>query len=461
MSKVVVDQEHVIFKAPVHDGKIYIREQKGHFQQIRRTIGFVLLALFLMLPLLQFKSQQAILFDVGQQTLRVFHITLFPQDLMIFALLFTLAAFALFYVTKHYGRVWCGYACPQTIWTLMFNWVERRIEGSHTQSKSLDKQAWNAEKVRKKAFKHAAYIAISLLTSLVFMSYFVPARTLYTEFFTFSATPLVQGWVWFFAVCTYVNAAWMREKMCQHVCPYARFQSAMFDTRTAIVTYDTERGDPRGKRKRKAEKGASLGDCVDCHLCVQVCPVGIDIRDGMQYDCINCGLCIDACDNTMEKFGYASRLIDYRKENSASTHWKEHLGYGLAMILTVAAMVLWAVDREPAEITLIRDRNALYRTNAQGNIENAYQVTVLNKTQESQTYALSAQADFPVAFVGRHQLSVQPGERATAMVTVQALTPPTLRKSDIEFTFNSQNSLIGESHILKERAMFYNGDVSR
>ena len=341
MNPSYLSKENLIFKTSSLDDKIYIREQKGFFQRVRRGLSFILLALFILIPFIPYHGSQAVYFDIQQQQLHLFYLTLFPQDLFIFSLIFILAAFLLFYLTKLYGRVWCGFTCPQTIWLLMFNWIERRIEGTHHQSKSLDSQPFSLNKLLRKSIKHGIWITISILTALVFISYFVPVKQLYLPFFTLQASSLTVSWVLFFAVCTYINAGWLREKMCQHICPYSRFQSAMFDQSTKLVTYDNKRGENRGKRKRNHAKEQNMGDCVDCKLCIQVCPAGIDIRDGLQYECINCALCIDACDNTMEKFNYEKGLIAFSHEQKPKQGWRRHVGYASFGSLTLLAIFLW------------------------------------------------------------------------------------------------------------------------
>lgn len=432
--------DQVIFSTKATSGKIYIREQKGVFQQRRRILSWVLMSLFTLLPWINFHGQQAFRIDAPQMRIELFSLILFPQDLLILALLFTLSAFALFYITKLYGRVWCGYTCPQTIWTLMFVWLERRIEGSNSQSKALDNAPWSSGKVLKKSLKHISWLAVSVLTALIFISYFVPARQLYSEFFTLQSSAAIYNWVLLFASCTYVNAGLVREKMCLHMCPYARFQSAMFDPATSIVTYDAARGEHRGPRKRHAEKTANAGDCVDCNLCVQVCPVGIDIRDGMQYECINCGLCIDACDQTMQHFGYDKRLIKYQAEQADNSGWKRHAGYGMALILTITAMAGWAYQRENTEFTVIRDRNALYRINSNDQLENTFTLNIINKTQKAREYQLHVIGLPHNTVIGNQQFNVGPGEQQQFVISIATDSPPEGWYSKFELQLEDKHS---------------------
>lgn len=436
MNTTKIPKEQIIFSQPV-DEKIYAREQKGWWQNKRRTLNYVLMALFILLPWIEYQGQQAIYFNVGQQTLNFFSLVLFPSDLFIFCLIFMFAAFTLFYVTKFYGRVWCGFACPQTIWTFMFNWVERRIEGSHNKSRRLDQQSWGFEKTSKKVAKHTVWMAISVITALVFMSYFVPVKELYVGFATLEISSTIQAWVWFFAICTYANAGFMKEKMCQHVCPYSRFQSAMFDKFTWLIDYDSQRGESRGKRKMGAEKQQGQGDCVDCDLCVQVCPVGIDIRNGIQYECISCGLCIDACDQTMSKFKYAKNLIGFKQEQTSKKGAARHLAYGFVLSITVLTMVLWAYQRVEFDLTVSRDRQALYRINNDGDIENSYIVKVRNKSREVQTFNVEIPTEQGYKMLGDVQFDVQPGELYIATVAVARADDLESRRVDMPLIVSS------------------------
>jgi cytochrome c oxidase accessory protein FixG len=452
MSVVKIRQEDIIVCTPVDDNKIYIREETGRYQKIRRYLNVVLVALFVLLPFIQYQGQQAILFDVGQQTLTVFSWVLYPQDLMIFALLFILAAFTLFLVTRHYGRVWCGFTCPQTVWTLAFNWIERRIEGTHNQSKALDKQAFSTHKLAIKTAKHMAWLLCSTVTALVFMSYFYPASRLYVEFFSFSAPALIVGWTLFFAACTYTNAGWIREKMCTHMCPYSRFQAAMFDNSTSLVTYNSARGENRGPRKRNAPK-SDLGDCVDCNLCVQVCPAGIDIREGIQYECINCGLCIDACDKVMAKFGYAKKLIDFTRASKGAGRKFTNYLYGAAIISILVAMFGWAIDRQDFEASISRDRNTLYRENIEGRIENTYTLTVLNKARQTKAYAIEVVSPNTMRITQTYDVVVAPGEKRIVPFSVEAMLYPESEMTQVTFVVIDKSS--GER--VEHAVMFYAG----
>ncbi len=384
-----IKEEHLIIKPYKSQTSVYVREQKGFYQKIRRYISWLLIFIFIAMPFVQFNDQQAVLLDVVKQEFRIFNLTFWPQDFTLLAGIFMLAAFALFFITTWLGRVWCGYICPQTIWTLAYVWVEHRIEGTRNQRMSLDKAPWTRNKIQKKTFKHLIWLLMSLFTATTFISYFVPVSKLYITMLTLDWSGAVTFWVLFFAMATYANAGWMREHVCIHFCPYSRFQSAMFDKNTLMVAYDSKRGENRAPRKRKEDaKALGLGDCVDCNLCVDVCPAGIDIRNGIQYECINCGLCIDACDQTMEKFNYKKGLISYTSEQQLAGKLSNRfnlklVSYASLTILLSGLLGFWLSSRIPLEANIMRDRTSLYRVNYQGVVENTYTLKILNKTQQA------------------------------------------------------------------------------
>lgn len=375
--------------------QIYVRKVKGVFQALRKKMNFFFLALFAGLPWLEYKGHQALLFDIAEQRFTLWGLTLWPQDLTLLAWLFILSAFLLFFVTTFLGRVWCGYLCPQTVWTFIFIWFEEKIEGSANQRKKLDSQALDINKFWRKGLKHSCWLFFSLLTALTFVGYFVPVKEVFIDFFTFNSSFVIASTVWFFALCTYGNAGWMREIMCLHMCPYARFQSAMFDKDTLTVSYDHFRGESRGPRSRKQDpKDIGLGDCIDCNLCVQVCPTGIDIRNGLQYECINCGACVDACDGVMEKMKYEKGLIRYTTEHELAGKKvklmrSKLIGYASVLVIMTTLLVVEIMNRKPVSLDIIRDRTELAKENFNGEIENVYTLKILNKSQEDNYYRLS------------------------------------------------------------------------
>ncbi|MEZ9876631.1 cytochrome c oxidase accessory protein CcoG [Vibrio breoganii] len=439
--------------------RIYVRASKGVFQKLRRYGAWFLLLLFALVPWIPYGERQAILLDIGQQQFNFFGTTLYPQDLTLLALLFMIAAFGLFFITTFLGRVWCGYLCPQTVWTFMYIWFEEKLEGAANKRKKQDSQPLTAALALRKTLKHLAWFTIALLTGLTFVGYFVPTNELWLDFFTLDATFWTYFWVLFFAVCTYANAGWMRSIVCIHMCPYARFQSAMFDKDTFIVGYDKKRGEDRGPRTRKANPSdLGLGDCIDCNLCVQVCPTGIDIRDGLQYECINCGACIDACDVTMDRMNYPKGLISYTTEHKLEgTHTKimrpKLIGYGLVMVLMLGFFIMQVASVEPAGLSVIRDRTQLYRTNSDGFIENTYTLKIINKTQQTQSYNLDVSGLTDVEWYGRQTINVSPGEVFNLPISL-GMDPEQLSSSvtTIQFELEDQHgfSIEVESRFIKQ-----------
>ncbi|MDO6685799.1 MULTISPECIES: cytochrome c oxidase accessory protein CcoG [unclassified Agarivorans] len=424
--------------------QIYVREQKGVFQRLRKYMGWVFIAAFVIVPFIPYGDRQAILLDMGARQYHFFSLTLWPQDLLLLAWFFIIAAFALFFITTFLGRVWCGYLCPQTVWTFIFIWFEEKIEGSANKRKRLDQSSWNFNKVWRKTAKHSAWIAVSVFTALSFAAYFVPVTELWRDFFTLNASSAVNFSVIFFTVATYANAGWMRTIVCTHMCPYARFQSAMFDKDTFIVAYDTERGESRGPRKRSADpKALGLGDCVDCDLCVQVCPAGIDIREGLQYECINCGACIDACDQTMEKMNYPKGLIRYTTEHNLAGQKTDILrpkliGYGVVLTLMLVAFVFTLLSVKPMQLDVLRDRGALYTENSEGLVENSYTLKVINKSSNAREFHLSVRGFEEVEWIGQQIVTVPGGEVFSVPITL-ASDPYLFKRSivDIEFVLES------------------------
>lgn len=424
--------------------QIYVREVKGKLETFRRFFGGFFILLFAGLPWLQFEGQQAILFDIGAQRFQIFGLTLWPQDLTLLAWIFIIGAFALFVVTAFAGRVWCGFMCPQTTWTYMFIWFEHKIEGARNKRIKLDQRKMDFDKFWRKALKHTCWVFVALLTSLFFVGYFVPVKELFVSFFTFDTTFWVSFWVFFFTLCTYGNAGWMREIMCTHICPYARFQSAMFDEDTFTVAYNPDRGEKRGPRGRKItqeklkEKG--MGDCIDCNLCVQVCPTGIDIRNGLQYECINCGACVDACNGVMEKMNYPKDLISFTSEHRLKGKHTELIrpklvGYVVVLAIMFGLLALELVTRVPLEVDIIRDRNALFTDTHDGLIENVYTLKILNKSQQDYTYRVSIEGLPENRLSGANDVLVKGSEVFTLPISV-AIDPYLLEEEFTDIRIN-------------------------
>jgi cytochrome c oxidase accessory protein FixG len=404
--------------------KIFTRFVGGFYQRLRFFTGWPLLAGYFLLPWLSWGGRQAVLFDLPARQFHILGLTFWPQDLWLLGWLLIIAAFALFTFTTLVGRIWCGYTCPQTVWTAIFMWIEQFVEGERHQRIRLDKAPWTFDKLRRRVLKHAMWVGAALLTAVTFVGYFTPIRELVVDLALLDVHPWAAFWVAFFTGATYVNAGWMREQVCIYMCPYARFQSAMFDADTLVVSYDAARGEPRGARRRGADP-ESLGDCIDCTLCVQVCPTGIDIRDGLQYQCIGCAHCIDACDQVMDKMGYEQGLIRYTTESELAggrTRWvrARSIGYGVALTAMVGAFGYAVVVRTPFEVDVLRERGELYERLDDGLIGNQYRLRLLNKTQQSVTLQVSASSTLPVALSQHQPVALSPGELLDLPMTLSA-----------------------------------------
>jgi cytochrome c oxidase accessory protein FixG len=372
--------------------KIFTRYVGGLYQKLRFYSGWPLLLGYFLTPWIMWGDRQAILFDLPARQFHIFGLTIWPQDLWLLGWILMIAAFGLFTVTTIVGRIWCGYTCPQTVWTAIFMWVEQITEGARHQRIRLEKAPMSWNKLRRRAAKHTLWLGWAFLTGLTFVGYFTPIRELTVSIAQFEVGGWAALWILFFTCATYINAGWLREQVCLYMCPYARFQSAMFDKDTLIVSYDAARGEPRGSRKRNTEQ-KQLGDCIDCQLCVQVCPTGIDIRDGLQYECIGCAHCIDACAQVMEKMDYAPGLIRYTTEHELAgqkTHWLRGrtVGYAVVCLALISAFVVMVFDRETFAFDILRERGQLFQTQADGSISNDYQLKIMNKSQQDSRYTL-------------------------------------------------------------------------
>jgi cytochrome c oxidase accessory protein FixG len=381
--------------------KIYPRAVSGGFAAWRWALIWATQLVFYGGPWLTWNDRQALLFDIAHRKFFIFGLVFWPQDIIYLSVLLILAAFSLFLFTAVAGRVWCGYACPQTVYTEIFMWVERRIEGDRAKRMRLDREGISTRKLFLKGAKHAVWLAIALWTGFTFVGYVTPIRELWSEVVSLSTGPWETFWILFYGFATYGNAGWMREQVCKYMCPYARFQSAMFDRDTLIITYDAGRGEPRGGRSKSADpKALGLGECVDCSVCVQVCPTGIDIRDGLQYECIGCAACIDGCNQVMDKMGYPRGLIRYsttqamekklsRRQMLARVLRPRVLIYSLVLVAigVAAAASLWL--RVPLKVDVIRDRAAIAREVEGGLIENVYRLQIMNTTEEARAFEIS------------------------------------------------------------------------
>lgn len=377
--------------------KIQVREVHGFFQKIRSYSLWGLMALFFATSWLTWGDRQAVLFDLPARQFHIFGITFWPQDFFLLSGLLIIAAYGLFTVTNLAGRVWCGYTCPQSSWSFVFMWIEEKTEGTRNKRIKMDKAPMSLEKFFRRGTKHLLWLLLALATGLTFIGYFSPIRDLVPNLLSFDLNSWEIFWVGFFTLATYLNAGWLREQVCIHMCPYARFQSVMFDQDTLIVSYDEKRGEGekgRGARKKGIDPQAEgLGDCIDCSLCVQVCPTGIDIRDGLQYQCIGCALCIDACDSIMDKMGYEPGLVRYTTEHAlegGTTHFMRPrlIGYALVLLLMISGLVYAMMSRTAFELDIIRDRGSLYQLTPNDTVANSYTLEMMNMSQHELEYRI-------------------------------------------------------------------------
>lgn len=483
------------------DAKIYARDIKGRLQTLRKIAVWVLLGMFYVFPWLTWGGRQAVLFDLPARKFYVFGLNFWPQDFIYLAMLLMIAGFALFFFTALAGRLWCGYACPQTVWTEVFMWFEHHIEGDRAKRMKLDDMPWNAEKIRKKGLKHLVWLIFALWTGFTFVGFFTPIQELAAR------TPFIGGdgwswgawetfWIFFYALATWGNAGFLREQVCKYMCPYARFQSAMFDRNTLLIAYDPMRGEPRGPRKRGTESVLSrarglldkitayravydasghevardnvaniqglnavqieamtqkeqgklppdqLGDCINCTICVQVCPTGIDIRDGLQYECIACGACIDACDSIMDKMGYPRGLIRYSTQNAIDGQPSKIFRPRIFLygVLLLGLFIAWAwgiTHRSPLIVEVLRDRNALYRVTEQGS-ENIYTFKLVNKRPVAHTFNISMDVDDPNIQIQGAWPSIDVAPEAVKSFTVTLQAPKETKGGQHTLSFHIQ-----------------------
>ncbi len=380
--------------------KIYPRSVQGVFAQWRWLMVVITQLVFYGLPWLEWGQRQAVLFDLGARRFYIFGLVLYPQDFIYLTALLVISALSLFLFTAVAGRLWCGFTCPQTVYTEIFLWIERQFEGDRSPRMRLDAAPLSFNKAWRKTGKQLAWIVMSLWTGFSFVGYFTPIRELTASILSLGFGPWEIFWILFYSLATYGNAGFMREQVCKYMCPYARFQSAMFDKDTLIVTYDEARGEPRGARSKKADpKALGLGACVDCTLCVQVCPTGIDIRKGLQYECIGCGACVDVCDTVMDKVGYERGLIKFSTQNAMDKGWSraQTLRRIFRPRVLVYTAVLWAIiigvgvslwNRDPFKVDIVRDRATMARIVAGGKIENVYRLQIMNAAEQNLTFHL-------------------------------------------------------------------------
>ena len=447
--------------------KIYPRSVQGIFAKWRWAMVFLTQLVFYGLPWLEWGQRQAVLFDLGARRFYIFGLVLYPQDFIYLTAILVISAFSLFLFTAIAGRLWCGYACPQTVYSEIFMWIEHKIEGDRSARMRLDGEKMSLEKLVKKTYKHIVWLGLSIWTGFTFVGYFTPIKELGMEFFLGNMGSWEIFWVFFYSFATYGNAGFMREQVCKYMCPYARFQSAMFDKDTLIVTYDAERGEPRGARSKKADPAAlGLGACVDCTLCVQVCPTGIDIRKGLQYECIGCGACADVCDTVMDKVGYPRGLVKYSTEHAMKNKWTKEqtlrhvfrprviLYIGILTLVVVALLTSLGL-RKPFKVDVVRDRASLARIVAGGKIENVYRLQIMNAAEKPMNYHLSVEGLRGLELATERNVLIKSTESRWVSVRVQlpydAAEPGS---HPIEFDIHASDEQGQSVSQLKEKSVF-------
>lgn len=416
--------------------KIYPRSVEGKFHYWRVALVWITQLVFYGLPWLTWNDRPAVLFDLAARKFYIFGLVFWPQDFILLSILLIISALSLFLFTAVGGRLWCGYACPQTVYTEIFLWVEKWIEGDRAKRMKLDQASWGPRKLAIKGAKQAAWIAIAMWTGFTFVGYFTPIRQLIVEVWSVTTGPWETFWVLFYGFATYGNAGYLREQVCKYMCPYARFQSVMFDPDTLIVTYDFKRGEPRGPRNKKVNtREAGLGDCVDCGICVQVCPTGIDIRNGLQYECIGCGLCVDACNQVMDKMSYPHGLIRYSTQNAMDGRYSErgivsHIARPRTMIYTTVLLaitvtlagIIWL--RAPFKMNVIRDRVTLVRETEDGRIENLYRLQIINTAEQPRQFLVRADGVDGLALKTEAAQPIEVAAASSRIVPVSLLIDP-------------------------------------
>ena len=478
----------------VSERKIYPRDVSGRFDRLRTAAVVWLLGMFYVFPWLRWGGRQAVLFDLPARKFHVFGLTFWPQDFPLLALLLIIAGVSLFFFTALAGRLWCGYACPQTVWTETFLWMERWTEGDRNARMKLDAAPWSTRKLARKGAKHVLWAAFALWTGFTFVGFFTPITGLAARLVPFQWGGWETFWVLFYALATWGNAGFLREQVCKYMCPYARFQSAMFDRDSLLIAYDPMRGEPRGPRKRglggviargrglldkalaydyvfRATRNPTaadhraqargtitfdlqdaeplpkfapdqLGDCIDCTICVQVCPTGIDIRNGLQYECIACGACVDACDEVMAKMGFPPGLIRYTTQNALDGEptrvvRPRILLYGAVLLALLGAFAWGVAHRSPLIAEVLRDRNALYRDTGHG-IANDYTLKLANKTDQPVHYRVSLEpTNGTLALAPLAPVEVAAGAVASIPLTVTG--PEAARgRQDVHFVVHGE-----------------------
>lgn len=455
--------------------KVQARSTSGRFTRMRWATLWATQLFFFGVPWLQWHGRQLVRFDLEAKRFYLGHLILMPQDLIFLTGLLVFCAMLLFVATTIAGRVWCGFSCPQTVYTALFMWIERRFEGDRHQRIKLDQAPWTAQKWLRRGGKHASWVAISLWTGFTFVGWFSPIREMAQQSLHLDMGLWDTFWMGFYGLACYGNAGFLREKVCLHMCPYGRFQGALMDADTLIVAYDTQRGEPRGAQRDTQDKAAgraaarSAGACVDCTVCVQVCPAGIDIRQGPQAACINCALCIDACDHIMDRVGQPRGLIRFATQRELDTQQKTGSSqptpllarrrvriYAGVMAGVVGALVWSVMQRPDVRVDVIRDRGVMARVVDEGIVENVYRLQLMNQTETLQRLDLGVD-DLPAAqLVLREPVLLGPIEDRQVMVAVRlpAAEAARLRGRTLSLHFRIASRSDEQTSLIREASTF-------
>ncbi|TNF00788.1 MAG: cytochrome c oxidase accessory protein CcoG [Gammaproteobacteria bacterium] len=458
MSRLIsVTQIEPTSPGPESKQKIQPRSFTGFYRRLRITGGAVLFTLYFGVVWLNWEGRQAVLWDLSDKKFHIFSATFWPEDLVLLSGILLICAFGLFFLTVWAGRIWCGYACPQSVWTWVFLWAEKVTEGDRGRRLKMDAAPNTLNKIVRRAAKHGLWVLVSLVTAVTFVGYFSPIRSLVTELISFDASGWAVFWILFFTVATYLNAGWLREKVCFHMCPYGRFQSSMVDSDSVVVSYDSARGEPRGSRKKDASQvPAHLGDCIDCQLCVQVCPTGIDIRDGLQMECIGCAACIDACDSIMDKMGYQRGLVRYASERELKGGTSRLLrprliGYFAFLVLMIGLFSWGVVSRPLVTLNVERDRG-MFRFTNDGKVENSYLLKLTNKDSEPRYILIGVKGRNDISITGSRGVTLGAGE--TAEVPLAVAYPPSAITAGAKELVFEVSTLNGAGEMVTETSTF-------
>lgn len=466
-----VDPRASVIQIHPEGERIHPKKAQGRFAKLRILAVLVTQFVFYVVPWFNWSGRQAVLFDIPERHFYIFGLSLGMGDLIYLALLLMICAFGLFWWTTIAGRLWCGYSCPQTVYTEIMLWIDNLVEGDRNKRLKLEKSPWNATKIRIKLTKYLLIFAFCAWTGITFAGWFNPIRQLVPALFQFNAGGGAMFAAAFYGFMTFLLAHIMREKVCLHMCPYARFQSAMFDKDTLIISYDAERGEPRGARKKTASKEETgLGDCINCAMCVQVCPVGIDIRNGLQYQCIGCAACIDACDEIMDKMNYPRGLIRYTTEGALEHEYEEKdikkrlkrprvAGYGAVLAVVVVAFLVGISHRKMVEVDILKDRGVMVRENTKGWLENAYNLRIINNSENTQLMTATVSGFDEIALTGLPEGGIKLAPRETVTIPVQVSTIPEYADKgshplEFKFVYRDSDDAQAEQTVITEEAAF-------